>query len=102
MFDQLSALAQAKGHDGTDVGGLRDDRCTDVRLLDVVDEGDVRHAARIVHLGAAALFVINFVGNVGDGGNDVHVELPIQSLLHDFHVQQSQEAATETEAERQG
>ena len=36
----------------------------------------------------------------GSRGDDVEVELALEALLHDFHVQQAQEAAAETEAER--
>ena len=34
------------------------------------------------------------------GGDQVHVEFALQPLLHDFHVQQAEEAAAEAEAER--
>ncbi len=34
------------------------------------------------------------------GGDDVHVELAAEALLDDFHVEQAEESAAETEAER--
>jgi hypothetical protein len=33
------------------------------------------------------------------GGDHRHIELTLQSLLHDFHVQHAQETATETKAQ---
>ena len=41
------------------------------------------------------------VRDVGHGGDDVHVELAVETLLDDLHVQQSEESAAEAEAERQ-
>ncbi len=38
------------------------------------------------------------VDHVGGGGDQVQVIFPLQSLLDDLHVQQSQEAAPETKA----
>src|SRR5206468_9904218 len=40
------------------------------------------------------------VANARGCGNQVEPELALQSLLHDFHVQQPKEAAAEAEAER--
>ena len=53
-----------------------------------------------MHLGHVALLVIHVVGDVGHRGNHLHVELAAQSLLHDFHVQQPQETATESKSQR--
>ena len=47
---------------------------------------------------ALSLLIIDLVGYVGDGGDDVHAELTIQSLLDNLHMEQSQEATAETEA----
>ena len=52
-----------------------------------------------MYLGHHAMLVINVITYVGHGGNDIHVELTVQALLHNFHVQQPQEAATEAEAQ---
>ena len=35
----------------------------------------------------------------GRGSDDIHIKLTVQSLLYDFHVEQSEESATETEAQ---
>jgi hypothetical protein len=37
---------------------------------------------------------------VGAGGDELHVVLALEALLHDVHVQQAQEAAAEAEAQR--
>ena len=70
----------------------------DVRLLDVVDEGLVRHSAWVVNFRADALLVIDKVRHVGDCCDDVHVELAVKAFLNDFHVQKAEETASETEA----
>ena len=102
LLEEFAALAQAERHDGTDEVGRRDDGGMDVGLLDVVDERLVGHAAGVVHLGDVALLVVDEVRDVGDGGDDVHVELAVEPFLDDFHVEQSEESAAETEAEGHG
>ena len=41
----------------------------------------------------------DFVGDVGRGLHQVDVRLLLQTLLHNFHVQQAQKAAAKAEAE---
>ena len=48
------------------------------------------------------LFVGDYpVRYVGHCGNYAHVEFAVEALLDNFHVQQTQEATTETKAQRQ-
>ena len=63
----------------------------------MVDKRLFGQARWIVHLLHIALFVVNHIGHIGDGGNNIHIKLPIQTFLNDFHVQQSQEATTKAE-----
>ena len=42
----------------------------------------------------------DLVAHAGRGGDQVEVELALQPLLDDLHVQQAEEAAAEAEAER--
>ena len=58
----------------------------------------IGQARRVVHLGHATLLVINEVGDVGDGRNDVHIELTVETLLNDLHMEQTEESAAEAEA----
>ena len=99
LLDELASLAETERHDGAYVVGGGDDGGADVGLLDMVDERGVGHAAGIVHLGHRALLVVDVVGDVGDGGDDAHVELAVEAFLDDLHVEQAEEAAAEAEAE---
>ena len=65
----------------------------------VGDESGSRQAGGIVHVQHVALHRINFVRHVGHGGDDVHVELAEQPLLHYFQVQKAQETASEAAAQ---
>ena len=38
------------------------------------------------------------IHNVGDGSDHVHVELPVQTFLHDFHVEHPEEPAAESKS----
>ena len=69
------------------------------------DVGRGAHVARgghvlgfVNHVNFAA-FVRDLVRHVGGGLHQVDVRLVLQSLLDDFHVQQTQKAASKTEAE---
>ena len=98
LLDELPTLTEAERHDRTDVGGIRDDRSADIRLFDVVDRRDVWKPRGVMYLLADALLVVDLVGYVGDGRDDVHAELSVESLLNDLHVQEPKEATTEAEA----
>ncbi len=45
---------------------------------------------------------VDFVADAGRGGDEVEVELALEALLNDLHVQQAEEAAAEAEAEGDG
>ena len=99
LLHQLATLAQAQGHDGTDVVGGGNYRSADIRLFDVVYHRGVGHAAGIVYLGHVALLVVDIIGYVRYCRDDVHVEFAVQTLLHNLHVEQAEESATEPEAQ---
>ena len=42
------------------------------------------------------------VNNGGEGGDQIQIELPLQPLLNDLHVEHAQKAAAEAEAQRHG
>ncbi len=100
LLDQFGALAEAQRHNRTDKGTRGNDRRTNIRLLDAVYLCQVGHACRVVHLFHRSVLEIDVVTDVGHGGDDVHVELAVQTLLNDFHVEQSEEPAAESESER--
>ena len=45
------------------------------------------------------LLGVAHIGYVRHGGDDVHIELTVQALLYNLHVEQAQESATKTEAQ---
>jgi hypothetical protein len=53
-----------------------------------------------VHIDHIAIGLGNDVAHVRHGGDHRHVELALQPLLDDLHVQQAEETAAETEAQR--
>src|ERR671923_174967 len=59
--------------------------------------GDIAAIALRQHVAIGAEDVVL---HGGDRGDQVEIELPLQPFLHDFHVQQAEEAAAEAEAER--
>ena len=102
LLDQFAAFAQTERHDISDVVCSGDDGGSDVWFLNMINLRCLRHAGRIVHLLHLSVFVKDVVGNVGDRCDDVHVELTVKAFLNDFHVEQTEEATTETKAEGYG
>ena len=84
-------------HHRADVLLRDDDRRADVRLLDVLELA--RHLRRVVHLELLADTRLDAVGDVRRGHEQVEVELPLQPLADDLHVEQAEEPAAEAEAE---
>ena len=85
-------------HHRPDVLLRNDDRGSDVGLLDRLELA--RHLGRVVHLDDLARRRLHLVGDVRRGHEQVEVELALQALAHDLHVQEAEEPAAEAEAER--
>ena len=97
--DLDAALFEAQRQDRADVFGRRVDLGPDVGLFDLVDALAVGHLGGVVDLEDLALDGRDAVNDRGRGDDQAQVELALQALLDDFHVEQSQEAAAEAEAQ---
>ena len=64
-----------------------------------IDAG-VRHLRRVLEQLHRAVGLVHVVLHARHRRDEVEVELALEPLLHDLHVQQSEEAAAEAEAER--
>ena len=85
-------------HDRSDVVLGDDHGRLHVRLLDLLELA--RHLGRVVHLDLLARPRGRAVGDVRRRDEEVEVELPLEALADDLHVQEAEEAAAEPEAER--
>ena len=56
-------------------------------------------AAGVMHFSHISLLVIDIVGNVGHSGDNVHVKFTVKAFLHNLHMEQPKETATETKAQ---
>src|SRR5205823_2562843 len=95
-----AALLFEKGKNAAEELVGREDGCLDDRLFDTGDADGVGHLRGRVNLDDLAIGSRHAVADAGRGRNQVQVELAFESLLHDLHVQESEEAATKAEAER--
>ena len=68
--------------------GSGDDAGLDIRFLNMVYHRLVGQSRGVVHFLLLMLLGVAHIGDIGDGGDDVHVELAVQALLHNLHVQQ--------------
>ena len=101
MINKLATLAQTKSHDRADVISGGNHRGTDIGLLNTVYHSRVGHAAGVMHFSHISLLVIDIVGNVGHGGDNVHVKFTVKAFLHNLHMEQPKETTTETKAQSQ-
>ncbi len=76
------------------------DECLHHRLLDFFDVSHVRQKRRVVHVLARAVRERDVINHAGIRGDDVHVVFAAQAFLDDFHVEQAEEAAAESESQR--
>src|SRR5919106_1692424 len=97
VVEAASALV-GELHDRPDVVLRHDHRGLHVRLLDELDL--LRHLRRVVDLDDLAGPLRRLVRDVRRRDQEVEVELPLEALAHDLHVQEPEEAAAEPEAER--
>ena len=82
-----AAFVQTQLHYRSEELGFGDDLRTDEGLFDAADKRLRRKAGRIMHIQDLSLGGIDFIGDVGDGGDDVHVEFPEEPFLNNFEVQ---------------
>jgi len=67
----------------------------------MIDQRRIGHTTGVMHFLHFALFIIYIIRYVRHGSNHVHIEFTIQTFLHNLHVKQSEETATETKAQCQ-
>jgi hypothetical protein len=98
----LTAPLGAERHDRADVLARDHDPRLHVRFLDPVDHRARRHQRRVLHQHLLAVRLEDVVLHARDGGDEIEVELALEPLLHDLHVEETEEAAAEAEAEGGG
>ena len=95
-----AALVLAQLQDPADVLRRRQDHRGDHRLFDRLDARRIRHLRRAVDLVHLAVGGRHPVQHARRRRHQVHVELALEPLLDDLHVEQAEEAAAEPEPER--
>ena len=102
--DELAPPLRGQLHQGPDVVRGGDELQINVRFLDPVPFSRIRKTRGVGAVHARLLHVVHvhLVHHAGGGGDEVEVILALQSLLHDFHVQQTEETAAKAESHRGG
>ena len=96
---ELAPPILAHGHDVAHEVLGRDDGHLHIGLLGVLNGAGVGVIVGVVHPHHGAVGLVHVVNDVGQGGHQVEIELPLQPLLNDLHVEHSQKAAPEAEAQ---
>ena len=94
-----AALVLAELQDAAHVLGRRQHHRRDDRLFDLRDVlfGQLRRAVDLEHLPVGRRHPVEHARR---GRHEIHVELALEPLLHDLHVEQAEEAAAESKPER--
>jgi hypothetical protein len=69
-------------------------------LADFLDRPLIGHFGGVLDHQHLAVGAHHLVDHAGRGGDQVLVELALEALLHDLHVQQAQKAAAKAKAQR--
>ena len=102
MRVHLGPPALAQLHHRARVLARRDDGGLEHGLVDVVDAAGVGQLGRVVHVELGAVGQEGPVGHAGRGGDEREVELALEALAHDLHVEQAEEPAAEADAQGMG
>ena len=98
--DVLTAVIVAEFHDVADVFFRRHDRRGNDRLLDTRDTVWGRHIRRIFQHHGRPVHQVQPVSNRRRRRDDVEIEFAFESLLNNLIVQETEEPAPKTKAER--
>ena len=97
-----TAMLDGELHDRPRVLRGNDDLGFEVGLLDAVDACCVGKVLRAADLDHGAIGLIHVVVHRRAGGDQGKAELALEALLDNLHMEQSQKAHAETEAQRDG
>src|SRR5579862_4686723 len=81
---------------------VSDDHSLDDGLFDFFHVTGRRKFCGAIHFNDVAADASDAITHAGRGGDEVEAELALQAFLHDFHVQQAEEATAEAETEGNG
>ena len=95
-----SALFFHQLEDAANIFFVREDGRHNHRLFDFRDLTLRRPFRRIINVDHLRVSKRDLVTHARGGGNEVKIELTLQPLLNDFHVEQAEEAAAEAESKR--
>ena len=94
------ALAGAQRDDGAHVLLRHEDDDLDDGLADLGNACLLGHARRVLDALDGPIGQHHLIDDGGRRGDEIHVVLALQALLHDVHVQHAQEAAAKAETQR--
>src|SRR5580700_1640259 len=98
----LAAFVLDQLQDSADVFFVGEDGCENHRLFNFGDFAGVGPARRIIDFDHFAVSLVDLVAHAGSGGDEFERELALEALLNDFHMEQAEKAAAETETESDG
>ena len=95
---ELTPAVLTHGHDIAHILVGGDDGDLHIGLLGMLNNSGVGIIVGVIHLYQGAVGLIYMVNNGGESGDQIQVELPLQALLDDLHMEHPQKAAAEAEA----
>ena len=99
---ELTPAVLTHGHDVAHIVGRGNDGNLGVRLPGLFNDGRVGVVVGVIHMDHGAVGLGDLVDDGGQGGHQIQVEFPLQTLLDDLHMKHTQKSAAETKAQRHG
>ena len=98
--DLVAALLRAQRDDRTHIVLRHVKIHGDDRLANLLDLRGIGHLRRVLDHDRRAVALHDLIDHGRRRGDEVHVELALEALLHDLHVQETEKTAAEAETER--
>ena len=70
-----------------------------IRFLNVIDHSGFRQSGRVVYFDDFTFCSVDFVGNIRNRGDHVHIEFTIEAFLNNLHVEETKKAAAKSKSE---
>ena len=96
-----SAAVHHNAHHVADRFRRRDDASLEDRLGYGLEHRRIRHLERVVQILDGSIPKLQLIDHARARGNDIEIEFTAQALLHNLHVEKTEESATEAESESQ-
>ena len=97
-----AAAVLTEGHDVANIVVRGNNRNLNIWFIGLCDHGRIRIVMGVIHHDGCAVGFFDTVDDRGQSRDQLEVELALEPLLNDLHMEHAQKAAAKTKAQRHG